>query len=564
MLLLCAACGERATDVATTVDEIRAGHGSGNRVFLGLDVLVTDEDGAAVACDAGELTVSLEVSQASASGPWTPVPGGSQQVRCTSEGGDYALVVDNSGSEQGYLGDLQDAATLAAHRVVAGGGRASLTRVSTESATTVPLTDDLTAIDAGVADLFVGNGWTALWDGVRIGNQTLGGAPPPSTVMFEELDDFCDAGRSRGIIVFTDGAENNSSDEHATPDFPGDGLDTTFDDLLDLSVGGVTTPIYAVGLGDEPDHAGLEQLALASGGRHFAIDDSADLTGVFDDIAGYLDASHRVCARVPQAECGTMYAHIAWSWTDGTRTVTGDHVEQIDLGCPTIPGGRTASLLLTISNPGIPIEARGQLAANAAAWASPVPSPTVLVVLDDNHHDEFASDAAYVRDLLVARGIATDYLAEPDGGLHPADLANYDVIWFTNPGYPPDDLTTIETLLWFESIGGGVVIQGDDMAQSWGGSFSMTPLTGLDFIDNGTTGCGTQIDNNAGGDYRVVLGAGPHRLLQGLEGTEFEYGDDIDRTTAPATTTVVADAGVVGKPTCTPRPVITAFDRGTP
>jgi hypothetical protein len=182
-------------------------------------------------------------------------------------------------------------------------------------------------------------------------------------------------------------------------------------------------------------------------------------------------------------------------------------------------------------------------------------------VLDDNHHGEFVGDAQYVRDLLVGRGISADYLPEPEGGLRPTDIANYDVVWFSNPGYPPDDLVSIETLLWFETVGGGVVIQGDDMAQSWGGAFSMTPLTGLAFVDNGTSACGTAIDNNHGGAYRVSLDTTAHPLLQLVEGAQFDYGDDIDRTTAAPTTTVLATAGVVGKPSCPGRPVITAFDR---
>ena len=89
---------------------------------------------------------------------------------------DIALVIDNSGSESGTLNDVREAAARLIEHVEGANGRVSLVRVSTEPSVLQPLSHDMTAARAALGDLHVKNGWTALYDGIRVGNETLGGA----------------------------------------------------------------------------------------------------------------------------------------------------------------------------------------------------------------------------------------------------------------------------------------------------------------------------------------------------------------------------------------------------
>ena len=59
---------------------------------------------------------------------------------------------------------------------------------------------------------------------------------------------------------------------------------------------------------------------------------------------------------------------------------------------------------------------------------------------------------------------------------------------------------------------------------------SLSPLTYLENIDNGTQFCGVGIDNNNGGKYRVTFTDTDHPVIEGLHGQSFTYGDDIDRS----------------------------------
>ena len=71
---------------------------------------------------------------------------------------------------------------------------------------------------------------------------------------------------------------------------------------------------------------------------------------------------------------------------------------------------------------------------------------------------------------------------------------------------------------------------GDDMGRAFGESFDMTGFHGLDFQDNGVKYCGVKTDDNEGASMVVSYDEGDHPLIDGLAGTSFLYGDDIDRT----------------------------------
>lgn len=524
---------------------------AGEKSFLSLDVLTTG-DGKAIPCNQGMVEATIAIST-SADGPFTELPDSSFQVRCTDgEAPDVALVVDNSGSEEGFLPWLQNAAQIMLDKTAQLNGRASLVRVSTDSEVRQSLTDDFAALRDAVNGLFINNGWTALYDGIRVGNETLGEAALRQVVVTpDDLDDFCTGDRKMGVVVFTDANENNSCNEmHESASYPGDGCDTTLEDLQHLKVNGVQTPIYTVGLGGNVDHTTLKNLAESTGGRHHRVDDETDLPTVFGLIADYVFSNVKVCTELPNNLCGELYARIDYVWRpcDAGETncdywehevnddVRDSRVFELYVECPIVQQGRIATLLLTLSNPQISSTVAATLATNAVAWVSNSSAPRVLVVKDDNHHGEFEEDAKYVYDLLSGAEVNVAFLEEPKKGIKQRDVEEFDVVWLSNPGYPPDDKRTLRTLLSFAGAGGGVVLQGDDFTWFWGDKgYSMTPLTGLIHRSNGTRFCGKRIDNNATSHrYRVAVGEGIHPLVQNLQGEVFLYGDDIDTSHAAA------------------------------
>ena len=187
------------------------------------------------------------------------------------------------------------------------------------------------------------------------------------------------------------------------------------------------------------------------------------------------------------------------------------------------------------------------LAETAVRYASPVKEPKILVVKDRNHNGESVYDTEYIAETLLGRYDAT-YLFEPESGLTAAHLAGYDLVWFNNPGYPMGKIATRDALIAFK---GGVVLSGDDMSR--GDGFTLTPLTGLVFVDNGTTvtcgGTSYVHDDNEGHQYRVTLDGSKFPGLSGSN-LKFSYGNDIDNNTATSSVEVLAWA-VGGPAPCT-------------
>jgi hypothetical protein len=145
-------------------------------------------------------------------------------------------------------------------------------------------------------------------------------------------------------------------------------------------------------------------------------------------------------------------------------------------------------------------------------------------------------------------------------------LDGFDVVWFSNPGYPMDDQASFDTLRAALGRGMGVVVQGDDIAWSMGHAFDMSPLTHLTFVDNGTDACGHSSDNNVGEATFDVHYAASHPMIGALGGTSFLYGNDIDNSTPRNEgEEVLAWGGVVNRSTgesfCDARrPVVVAYD----
>lgn len=187
------------------------------------------------------------------------------------------------------------------------------------------------------------------------------------------------------------------------------------------------------------------------------------------------------------------------------------------------------------------------LAESVIRFSSPVKDPKILIVRALNHNGEDPEDTVYIQNLLSS--YATTLIDEPAGGITPADTQGFDLVWFNNPGYPFSSKTSFDTLMAFE---GGVVLQGDDLSRS--DSFSMTPLTGLTYIDNGTSvrcnGHNYPHDNNGGEQYRVTLDA---NRIQGLDQTaiHFRYGNDIDNTVAAIPDLEILATAIGGPAECT-------------
>lgn len=167
------------------------------------------------------------------------------------------------------------------------------------------------------------------------------------------------------------------------------------------------------------------------------------------------------------------------------------------------------------------------IAETVVRYSSPIINPRILFIRDARAGDESLGDTAYVRDVLLSRFDVT-FFDETERSLQTSDTAGYDLIWFNNPGTPMGSQQTYKTLLSFR---GGVIIQGDDL--SVGRGFSMTELTGLESVNNGTkVQCDNQsynIDNNTGYTYRVKL-VGQKFVGAQTDSLIFQYGNDIDHT----------------------------------
>jgi hypothetical protein len=559
-------CGEPAAEapLKTSLQEVRAGASDDGGVLLSMDVLVTDAQGHGVPCGEGEVSMDVEISRNGTEGPWVLVESTELASTCVpAANGDVSLVIDNSGSLEKDLDVLRAGAERVVDRIVGDGGRVSLVRVSTDATVASPLTGDRAVLQQGIDDLFISNGWTALWDGVRMANETLGAGVSQGVNLetYAGASAFCASERNQGIIVFTDGAENNSRHQNLWSDkYPGDGIDTTFGDIASLKVRGAMTPIYAVGVGDDIDRGALTSMGAASGGRFVELDDMQRVDDVLGMVAEYFGAAHRTCTDVPSHLCGSLDVRV----THRYRARGQEHSEvshhHLDVPCPARATGRVATILLTMNASETSEETLMSIVANTVNWVSPVDAPKVLFVLDDGHHGEFDGDTRQIHEKLVEAGYAADYLEEPKQGLRAKDLEGYDVVWFSNPGHPMDDERSFNSLLEYSQAGGGVVFQGDDMSYSFGKAFPTTPLTRLENADNGTSYCDTNVDNGKGGRYRVSMAAESHPIVAGIEGQSFLYGDDIDTATPVAEgTEVVAWATIDGKDGCAQKPVITAF-----
>lgn len=226
------------------------------------------------------------------------------------------------------------------------------------------------------------------------------------------------------------------------------------------------------------------------------------------------------------------------------------------------PSGRVLTILLTLSDDWMDQGVARTLLLNSVAWAAPtdVSTPRVLVIRDDDHSGEDTEDSENSWRWLVDAGYDADFLEEPGSGISVEDLSSYHVAILSNPGHSPDDISTVEALYAFSCGGMGIIFQGDDMAHFDDQSaFSMESLTRLVYQDNGTEYYGYAVDNDDGSAYEVQLASTASRVLSGIAGQSFRYGNDIDTTEAASSeVSILAWATVEG--TSLPlKPVIAAW-----
>ncbi|TXD37300.1 VWA domain-containing protein [Lujinxingia vulgaris] len=530
--------------------------------YVGLDFVTTGPDGQPVGCSESDPEVAIELSFEGPDSGFEAVDTSTIAACGQTGAADVVLVVDNSGSQESVLQRTEESARSFAAQVLAAGGRVGIVRVSTHSRVLTELTDDQAIIDAAIDQLFVENGWTSLYDGIRMGNEVLGRALGTAAAeAHEDLDDFCQARRPFAVVAFTDGRDNNSSDEElATPE--SDGIDTTLNELFDLNIDGIRTPVYTVGLGLEPDHEKLTQLAQATGGTHLESFGEGALNISLGAIAEYPYATHRVCAQTSRKGCGVAWARVFYGGNGASDSFYEDgEVREVHIPCPhAAPAGRSVGILLKLSHPSIERATAARIARNAVSWATPVFSPRVLVVRDRAHNEHYADDPLFITELLEEGGFDVTFINEPNGGLSNGILKDYDVVWFSNPDQPLSRKNTLLSLLKFAGDGGGVILSGDDMTYSRFQSFPMTNLLHLEHESKGAYTCEQYTDRDEGGQWQVSLNATDHPVLAGVSQTSFAYGYSLDHATALDRGEEVLASATFTDGTCEKTvPVIVAF-----
>jgi hypothetical protein len=190
---------------------------------------------------------------------------------------------------------------------------------------------------------------------------------------------------------------------------------------------------------------------------------------------------------------------------------------------------------------------------------------SILLIQDDNHHNEWATDTLYIKGILDGLGYDVTFTGEGvllNSFSTAVDMAenfkNYNVVWLSNPGWPFDDAITIAALKIAMDSGVGIVLQGDDAIYSIldPGLLQVKDISGLNYSSPDPNG--TWADNNMGNVYEVTVGLG-HPLQTGIALTQFNYGDDIDTCTSVGAS-IVASATPVFNPYPFPqKPVIAAF-----
>jgi hypothetical protein len=303
---------------------------------------ITMEDGEGRARSWEGTSIDVDVSTRQGGGAWATANDVTWSL--DAPGADHLVVVaDNSGSVLAYEETIANAVGDLGASVLANGAdnAVGLVRVSTESTVLSLLVDDDAAFaDAAASGLDISNGWTALYDGVRYSSDVL--------TLGDQIDDgvngVCLNQSQHNILVFTDGRENNSQDQHPSS-YPGDGIDTTLDDLYDLRVHGTTPAIHSIAVGADADSGTLQQLADYTGGTYREIADYSGLLDSLHEASVDMEEEIPVCFETTSCDHDEALITVTVTESDGAVTVTETVIELPQLctegGIPEDDGGCT-------------------------------------------------------------------------------------------------------------------------------------------------------------------------------------------------------------------------------
>lgn len=214
-----------------------------------------------------------------------------------------------------------------------------------------------------------------------------------------------------------------------------------------------------------------------------------------------------------------------------------------------------------------------KLAANAIDFVNPNShnyQPDILIVQDDKTNGEDEFEAKFIEGLLREAGFKDIVrIVEPYDGLSAAHLVGFDIVWFTNPGYPIDDEKSYIKLRRFREHGGGVIISGDDANQNveLNSPLDMSYFSFMKFLENapnanGERACYKPVDNWGQYAYKVKLKPNTP-LTKGIYDLTFPYANDIDRNKLLGKGEILAayTEGLVSNPDCLKYkvPIITAI-----
>lgn len=536
--------GATLAQIQAHSNALRSAELEGSR--LSFDFQHADHRGRAIRCRDMQLKVQVEYAVGGLNGVFQALPQQAVQVSCDDNTPfNLGIVVDNSGSQKEALEEIKRGAQRLADDVIAAGGQVSLTRVSTQASSLVELTPDRQLFADALSKTKVNKGWTALYDGIRLSSEGLGA----QTVKESEKSSMtCRRGKRTAIAVFTDGSDNNSADEKHGED--SDGIHTTIEDLMKIEHLGSKVPVYTIGMGDKVDASILKTLAKETGGMYLGIDNHHVVGEAFDRISNSLQESVEVCADLP-THCGPLGVKVTYTYKKGQELITEQDTYETEVSCPApAPKGRIVTVMMALSEPSLPEDFRRKLVAQSMDWVAEHHDKRVLLVLDDFHAHEHPHELQVLQGDLEAAGYTVDVYKESGFGLKAERLEPYDLVWFTNPGYPVDDLRSIKSLQAHLGQGGGVVISGDDISRLIGRGYPMAPLTGVEYRSNGVVSCGVRTNNGSKMGYALHGAELFHPVTLDLNTQGVVYRNDIDHTVALSPQTEVLMWGRVQVDQC--------------
>ncbi len=238
-----------------------------------------------------------------------------------------SMVLDNSASAKTYLDKLKTASKDLVSRLEVESALGSVTRISTNASVQHPMSDDYESLKAAIDELWSKNGYSAMYDAMRMGFQTMDLLA--STYTDEgRLDNFCDNRQRKAMVLFSDGGENNSADEFAkTAEFsegydiikyPGDKIDSSLDMIIEMGKK-YQVPIYTIGLGDNHDVESMKKISSETGGFYISGENAEDIPKMFEKLTEYLKGATSLCFDVKKITCGNKQIKVQYQWAEATE-----------------------------------------------------------------------------------------------------------------------------------------------------------------------------------------------------------------------------------------------------